>query len=762
MTRVRAIAGVLIACGLVATAPHTVHLVSASAPDDSTSTTVPTSNPDDTTPDDTTPDDAGSDPGGTTGSSGTSDDVSVDVSVVLASQTWIVPGRGDARLRVDLDTTGIPEPQRRARRADRDTEPSVRIEIEVHEPISTRDRLDAFVAEAGATLPANGEPGTADDSNADTDTGTGTLADTIVDTVRVDLRDTKMKDGRITVRVVVEPEDDDTDELAMPQQGIHPIVIRVTRGDEVVARIPTFVDRLAWGTDEPRVDGITELAVTGRVDARPSLRPNGATVVEPSTVDELDRIRQVLDDLPGLPVALALRPEALDGLDRSSRVSDRALLGQLALALGERHVLSQPYVGMDPSAMVAAGLDEQYVDELRLGEDTIGDVFPRASSVRSVALVETPLTEAGADLLRDLGVRDVLLLGTANDGAANDGTSADATGVDHSLAREVALPSGGALLAHTVDPLIADRLLEGATDPAVFANHFLARTILWQREIVALGGVVDGRSLVLTTPDGSLPDGSALSALEPLVARDPRLRFAPLDAVLGRTDVRNEGGLPVQFATSTTPSSDLTDLAARLSVAASDVATTGSMLPRGDERLERWSDLLEIAPSSALDIAERNEYLDTVVGETAALRAAVVPPPETTFTLGGRSGDVSLSLRNDADVPLTVIVRMSSPKLLFPEGPATVELTPGATTIVRVPVEARSNNTFPVTVEVLTPWQLAPVSPPVQLTARVTAFTGLGQVVTGAGALILATWWVRHWRTNRRSRAASTGAIPSA
>ena len=155
MTRVRAIAGALIACGLVAAAPHTVHLVSASAPADSTSTTVPTSNPDDTTPDDTTPDDttpddAGSDAGGTTGSSGTSDDVSDDVSVVLASQTWIVPGRGDARLRVDLDTTGIPEPQRRARRADRDTEPGVRIEIEVHEPISTRDRLDAFVAEAAA------------------------------------------------------------------------------------------------------------------------------------------------------------------------------------------------------------------------------------------------------------------------------------------------------------------------------------------------------------------------------------------------------------------------------------------------------------------------------------------------------------------------------------------------------------------------------------------------------------------------------------
>jgi hypothetical protein len=67
-----------------------------------------------------------------------------------------------------------------------------------------------------------------------------------------------------------------------------------------------------------------------------------------------------------------------------------------------------------------------------------------------------------------------------------------------------------------------------------------------------------------------------------------------------------------------------------------------------------------------------------------------------------------------------------------------------------------------VTVELLTPADLAPVTPPVQLTARVTAFTGLGQLATGAAAIILATWWAQHWRTNRRRRLAEALALAPA
>ena len=99
--------------------------------------------------------------------------------------------------------------------------------------------------------------------------------------------------------------------------------------------------------------------------------------------------------------------------------------------------------------------------------------------------------------------------------------------------------------------------------------------------------------------------------------------------------------------------------------------------------------------------------------------------------------------------PLNVVLRLSSPRLEFPDGDTTVTLLPNEVTVVNVPVVARSNGTSPVTVEVLTPSQ-DPLTEPVTLTSRVNALTGLAQVLTFALFLILLTWWFSHWRARRR------------
>ena len=51
----------------------------------------------------------------------------------------------------------------------------------------------------------------------------------------------------------------------------------------------------------------------------------------------------------------------------------------------------------------------------------------------------------------------------------------------------------------------------------------------------------------------------------------------------------------------------------------------------------------------------------------------------------------------------------------------------------------------------------ATLVPPVTLTARVTALTGLGQVLTGGLVLGLLTWWFTHWRSRRRSELVDDG-----
>jgi hypothetical protein len=101
---------------------------------------------------------------------------------------------------------------------------------------------------------------------------------------------------------------------------------------------------------------------------------------------------------------------------------------------------------------------------------------------------------------------------------------------------------------------------------------------------------------------------------------------------------------------------------------------------------------------------------------------------------------------------------MSSSKLLFPDGDLVQELQPLSFTEVPIKIEARTNGSFPVTLTVLTPTG-DELAPPVTLSASVNALSGFGNLVTGAFLLVVLTWWVRHVRQNRRSRATASAAV---
>jgi hypothetical protein len=97
--------------------------------------------------------------------------------------------------------------------------------------------------------------------------------------------------------------------------------------------------------------------------------------------------------------------------------------------------------------------------------------------------------------------------------------------------------------------------------------------------------------------------------------------------------------------------------------------------------------------------------------------------------------------------------------LLFPDDDQTVTLPPLAFSDVEIPIEVRRNGRFPVTLEVFTPAGDIHLAEPVTLTARVTAISGLANLITGAFLLVLITWWARHVRQNRRRRVAQRASL---
>ena len=119
-------------------------------------------------------------------------------------------------------------------------------------------------------------------------------------------------------------------------------------------------------------------------------------------------------------------------------------------------------------------------------------------------------------------------------------------------------------------------------------------------------------------------------------------------------------------------------------------------------------------------------------------------------TLSGRKSELRLQVRNDSSSPLRVVVRFASAKLKFPKSRQTLEVPADGSAEVVVPVEARSNGRFPVSVALLTPKSDVALGEPMTITAKVSALAGLGQVVTATALLVLLTWWAHNWRSKRR------------
>ena len=77
---------------------------------------------------------------------------------------------------------------------------------------------------------------------------------------------------------------------------------------------------------------------------------------------------------------------------------------------------------------------------------------------------------------------------------------------------------------------------------------------------------------------------------------------------------------------------------------------------------------------------------------------------------------------------------------------------------VRVPIEARTSGTFPVTIDVLTPLGDQVVAPSSQLTVRSTGLSGLGLALSVGALLVLADAVGRDASVGTRSGSSGPGA----
>lgn len=156
--------------------------------------------------------------------------------------------------------------------------------------------------------------------------------------------------------------------------------------------------------------------------------------------------------------------------------------------------------------------------------------------------------------------------------------------------------------------------------------------------------------------------------------------------------------------------------------------------------------------SDSMSAALFEEFISATRAQLKTIRQSVTLQEGTTFTLGSRESTLRLDLQNSSDFAMTVQVRIFSSKLQIKKETATIQIPAKSSNELIVDVVALSNGLFPVEVRIFTADGLSQLGKKIEVSARVNALAGLGQVVTGVGLLLLGTWWVAHIRRRYRKK----------
>jgi len=580
------------------------------------------------------------------------------------------------------------------------------------------------------------------------------------------------------------------EKLKFERAGLYPLRVELVVGDpgsaDVVATAGTVVQRLPDADDVPppgsvdsadgdAADGGTTPSVSTRLPPPIDLAviaaiepPGTDPAAQAAAEEQLDAAIELAGTVDA-PLTLEVPPPLV-----AARTATDGGAERLAAAFADDEFVALPVAPLDVSSAVAVGREDAFARLLSAGADMLTEAVPTTPSRRDVWIAVDPLSAGGARELRELGVR---LLVMSSD-LYTETVSSVLPATD--LFVEVSLPDGSTLPLLVVDGL-ADELTTDAADavltdatPTEWAIETLAVMLLEQeiddadRTAASPRAGTARRSRLLTTPDLGAPDPRLVGVLERVAATTPSVDITPASSLTGLTDVQLDATgdpLTVRFPDRAGPS--LADRVELLDATAARLVSAASMLPEDDPRPAEWTSELDSLISTGYTDADVEAATAALLAEAERLTTAVQLPEPFTFTLTGRSGTIEIRLTNFIDEPLDVLLRLESAKVNFPEGDQLVTLRPDGETSVVVPVEARSNGTSSINLAVATPLGV-PLDEPVTLTSRVTALTGLGQVLTGGFVLVLLTWWFAHWRARRREdivegrdRHPSTGAVGS-
>ncbi len=561
--------------------------------------------------------------------------------------------------------------------------------------------------------------------------------------------------GQLLISVPTETNTRTNAPLQLPREGVYPVTIEVRSSDTEAtataagrdtdpdAGLITFVRRLADPTSESEATqqsgGALQVAFAVSVISPVRLDTDLRLIEDPAATVEIEQLREAAAASP-LPLTVELPPKWLDLLDNPERAA-------LAEALRDDEVLASTSLPIDPSVVMQAGQPDLATQWLRNGEDVLRDVLGVSAS-RSIHFVDEPLSKSGAALLRELGVRMLVMTREQYDQLPDRLPDLDfpqMTGVrigDNALV-DMALPQ----------PALSALIDSPVGGPAHTAILAAAELVTLRTELLAVGFEPERSGVVVAKSDLGVPDPTTLAAITTLISTTQGLRGVTLDEFSVRTDRMLFDGREIVAGLPDSVDAAITDRLAVASALTDEALQAASMLPEGGGDLTGWLDATAVLPSSAVSDADVTAITDDLRAQYATIRNSVGASVPSTFTLTGREAELKLRMRNDSDRPLTVLLKLESPKLTFPDGPQLFVIPVGGDEAT-VRVTALTNGTFGLTLRVVTPYGNSELGEPIPLEAKVNALSGLGKLATGVLIALVLLWWARNWRSTLRKRRA--------
>ena len=535
--------------------------------------------------------------------------------------------------------------------------------------------------------------------------------------------------------------------LPLQVEGVYPLVL--TAQDAAGTELATLVTHLIVppeaGDEAPNL----AVSLVAELELPTALQPDGGVDLTRADVDALRGVVEGLAAAPDVPATLAVGAETLEALLASADPNDPELVDAIRAVAADRTVLAEPYVPLDLDGLVAAQLVGEVEHQSERGAEVLADLLGAAPD-DGVRLAPPTLGAEGLALLAFTGTNRIVVEDAQVEPLA-------AGIIPYSLAQPfvVAVPEDaedevedrqpGPVQALAPDPVVMQRLTaEGTAGLAV--SRTLAELALLRLEQPSVA-----RSTVLRLTRELEPD-RVQPILEAIGSGRPFEAVTLTGAFDHAAPVIDAGGNVADRALRPAPHDEISAGTAR-SVASTraDVATFGSLVGPDSDLPEAADRQLLVATAAGLGDGERRAHLAGARASMEGVTDLITTPPTFTLTLTARDGTIPLTIRNDTGIPVSVSVRLRSPKLEFPDGD-TIELDLlEESTRIDIRVRSRATGAFPLLIDVRTPDERQSLSMS-RYTVRSTAVSGVGLALSVGAGLFLTVWWARHWRRTRRSK----------